>query len=63
MLPHKKSEIKILMRDKTRYADLTTMRYGKRSFWSIFLERLEFQRRKIEKYFYWCLKHLGVLRV
>lgn len=61
ILPYKKGEVKILMRDKTKYADLTTLRYGSRSFWSFFIEKLEFQRRKIEKYFYLCLKRLGVL--
>lgn len=54
-------EPKILMRDKTRYASLSVLRYGKRRIWDIIFEKLEFQRRKIEKYFYWCLKHLGLL--
>lgn len=53
--------VRILMRDKTKYASLTVLRYGNRSFWDLFTEKLEFQRRKVEKYFYWCLKHMGML--
>ena len=54
--------VKILMRDKTKYASLTVLRYGRRSLWDIFSEKLEFQRRKLEKYFYLGLKHLGMLK-
>ena len=56
------SNVKILMRDKTKYASLTVLRYGRRSLLDMFLEKLEFQRRKLEKYFYLGLKHFGMLR-
>lgn len=46
----------ILMRDKTKFADLHILRYGNKSLSRTLSEKIEYQRRKLQKRWYYFLK-------
>ena len=53
-------EVKILMRKKEQFGDLNVLRYGNKSLWRTIKEKTVFQYRKIQNYYHFLLKRIGV---
>ncbi len=54
--------IHILMRSKENFADLTTLRYGKRRKMDVLKEKIGYQNRKIQGYYHYFKKKLGLYK-